>query len=152
MKALAVKLTVCLLMVSSIFAGAQNQIEKTLVKSFNLKGSQVVVLDLDGMVEVKSWKNGIMRVQMTIELESGSNAMLKSLIKAGRYNLANKAGNDGDFFVHAPARAKEISISGKPLKDHVSYIVYAPENVTVKLADEASTQLESNSSKGDSSL
>ena len=32
---------------------ATSQSEKTLVKSFNLKGMQVVVLDLDGEVEVR---------------------------------------------------------------------------------------------------
>ena len=30
--------------------------EKTFVKSFNLKGSQVVVLDLEGNIEVMEWK------------------------------------------------------------------------------------------------
>ena len=80
--------------------------EKTLVKSFNLKGQEIILLDLKGKVEVKEWKGEIMRVQMNIAIANGSNSMLKSLITAGRYNLRSKVENDG-MTIFAPGNGKK---------------------------------------------
>lgn len=125
-----------LLVVTTGFS--QTEVEKTLVKSFNLQGKEVVVLDLDGEVEVKEWNNKIMRVQMTINLTEGTNSMLKSLVQVGRYNLKSVVEND-DYKIFAPAMNKEIKVRGKVLKENIVYTVFAPENVTVKMAGEAST-------------
>ena len=78
--------TVFLLLCATTITFAQ-QAEKTLVKSFNLQGNQVVIVDLEGPVEFKTWSNTTMRVQMDVQLGNGTEAMLKSLVKAGRYNL-----------------------------------------------------------------
>ncbi len=120
---------------------ATSQSEKTLVKSFNLKGIQVVVLDLDGDVEVREWKNSIMRIQLTIIIENGNDSMLKTLVRAGRYNLYSKVNNE-DFRIFAPETKKDMKVSGYDLKENISYIVYAPENVIVRMAGEASTDAE----------
>ncbi len=127
----------------ALFCGVSTQAfsqtaEKTFVKSFNLKGMQVVVLNLDGNVEVQQWKNDIMRVQMTIALPKSNATTLKSLAKAGRYNLKSKVGDDA-YTVYAPGMQREVRIKGENLSEKVSYIVYAPENVVVRMADEAST-------------
>ena len=79
-----------------------------------------------------------MRVQMTISQENTSEAILKSLIKAGRYNLKSEAAEDGLKIV-APNLQREVTIRGKLLEDTVSYVVFAPENVLVKKANETST-------------
>ena len=128
---------------------SQTQAEKTLVKSFNLKGSDVVTLDLDGAIEVKEWNNEIMRIQMTISVENGSSSMLKSLIQVGRYNLMSVVEN-GDLKIFAPAMKKEIKARGRVLKENIVYTVFTPENVTVKLAGEASTNADPTSSKPNS--
>ena len=130
---------------------ATSQSEKTLVKSFNLKGMQVVVLDLDGEVEVREWKNSIMRVQLTIMIERGNDSMLKSLVRAGRYNLYSEV-SDEDFKIFAPGTKKEMRVSGQNLNEDITYIVYAPENVIVKMAGEASTDVESTPQNESSSL
>lgn len=114
--------------------------EKTLVKSFNLKGMNVVTLDLPGEVEVKQWNNPIMRVQMTIEIEHVKEATLKSLIKAGRYNLQSKEGEE-EYAVSAPNMNRTVKIGGQELKENISYVVFAPEDVMVKLADSTSASL-----------
>ncbi|MEM1322229.1 MAG: hypothetical protein AAGG75_18350 [Bacteroidota bacterium] len=139
MKKIKAILTGTLLLGVAFLATAQPTAEKTLVKSFNLKGKQVVVLDLEGDIEVQEWNNDIMRIQMTIGLPNGSESMLKSLIRAGRYNLQSKVGDEDAYMVHAPGLNREVKIRGQLLKEHVGYIVYAPSGVLVKQAGDAST-------------
>ncbi len=119
--------------------GLSQEVEKVLVKSFNLQGSQAVVLGMDAPTEVKTWKNDLLRVQMTITLSNGSESMLKSLIEVGRYNLKSEVVN-GQFKVYAPALAKEVKIGGKTLEERVSIVVYGPESVQVKLTGAAAAQ------------
>ncbi|MFT5168362.1 MAG: hypothetical protein ACI8P3_003605 [Saprospiraceae bacterium] len=138
MRKLAAFFNIWLLLLMTTVSYSQSQVEKTLVKSFNLKGNNVVVLDLTGELEIKEWKNDIMRIQMTIRLDEGTNSMLKSLIQNGRYNLVATDGAD-DFKIFAPSMNKEIKVHGKVLKENIVYTVFAPENVTVKMAGEAST-------------
>ena len=129
--------TVALLGCATLVAEAQSG-EKLLVKSFNLQGQETVLLDLEGEIDVQTWKSDIMRVQMSIMLPSGNNTILKSLIKAGRYQLRSKI-DDGEFLVFAPNLQREVSIKGEPLNEVISYTIFAPENIVVKMADEAST-------------
>lgn len=111
--------------------------ERTLVKSFNLKGKQVVVMGVDGNVEVKEWNGDIMRIQMSIELTNGSNSMLKSLIQARRYTLV--AAVDGEELkINMPSMEKKVKIRGRELTEKISYTVFAPSDVQVKLANESS--------------
>jgi hypothetical protein len=81
MKILRILTTVLLAIMIANTAVAQ-QAEKILIKSFNLKGNSVVLMDVDGNVEVKEYKGKIIRVQMAIELTNGTFSILCSLIKA----------------------------------------------------------------------
>ncbi len=117
------------------------QAEKTLVKSFNLKGNQVVLLDLDGNVEVKEWNNELMRVQITVALQNGTEAMLKSLVQAGRYNL-DSDDSTGEYKVLAPGLQRKVTVRGNELAENISYTIFAPSKVAVKLKNEASTNKE----------
>lgn len=137
--------TLSFLLIATTFTFAQGA-EKTLVKSFNLQGNQIVVLDFEGVVEVKTWSNDIMRVQMTITHKNTSESILKSLIKAGRYNLKSTIDEDG-LKVTAPGLQREVTISGKLLEDAISYVVFAPENVLIKRTNEASTATDLNQKK-----
>jgi hypothetical protein len=114
------------------------QTEKTLVKSFNLKGNQFVLLDLDGNVEVKEWNNELMRVQINVALENGTEAMLKSLVQAGRYNLKSDD-STGEFKVVAPGLQRKVTVRGQELVENISYTIFAPGKVNVRLTNEAST-------------
>ncbi|MFT4760681.1 MAG: hypothetical protein ACI9XO_004355 [Paraglaciecola sp.] len=119
------------------FSTAQN-IEKTLIKSFNLKGNDFVELDLNGQVEVKEWSNSLMRVHVTVGIETGSDAMLKSLVTAGRYNLKASDTAEG-LLIDAPSLARTITVRGVELKENITYVVYKPEGVTLRLTNEASS-------------
>lgn len=123
-------ITMLLLLIAPLAFG--QVAEKTLVKSFAIAKQQTVVVDVPGNVEVKTWTNDLLRIQMTIALNNGSESILKSLISAGRYNLVAKE-SDGTFLIEAPALAKVVQIGGKPLEDSFSITIFAPENVTVKL-------------------
>ena len=122
------------LLVFVFTAAYGQQAEKTLVKSFNLQGNQVVALQMDGPIEVATWDNNFLRVQMEVSLEQGSEALLKSLVRAGRYNLSHEVGEDS-FQVKAPKMNHEVKIGGRPLEDKVSYKVFAPKDVLVKVPE-----------------
>lgn len=139
-------ITILLLGVTSI---AFTQSEKTLVKSFPLEASQTVSLDLPGAIKVKTWDGDLLRIQMTITLQNGNEAVLKSLISAGRYNLIAKV-NGSTMNVTAPSLAREVQIGGKALGDNVTFLVFAPKNISVKLPTSTSTTLRN--TEGGSSL
>ena len=124
-----------MLIVPSLFVSFSlhaQQAEKTLVKAFNLKGSQTVFLDVDAEVEVKEWGQEQMRVIMTVALENGSEIMLKSLVKVGRYNL-DSSEEEAQFKVFAPGLERQVKLrSGKELLEKIHFEVYAPSNVLVK--------------------
>jgi len=60
MKIINLNLTLFLFLLVSTTMFGQSKTEKTLVKSFNLKGNNTVTLDLDGDIEVQEWKGEIM--------------------------------------------------------------------------------------------
>jgi hypothetical protein len=119
-------LTILLLFATTTLIG--QQVEKTLVKSFNLGGLQTVALNVDAPVEVVDWDQPFLRVQMHIELDRGSEALLKSLVRAGRYNLTAEETED-IYSIVAPNLNREIKIGGQPLNDQVSFVVKKPRNV-----------------------
>jgi len=112
---------------------AQPMTKKTFVKSFNFEDQQEIVLDLTGDVEIQQWNNSLMRVQITIALPNGTDAMLKSLIRAGRYNLQAKA-QDDHTLVTAPNLLRKVTVGGQELEEQISYVVFAPKHLTVKQA------------------
>ena len=147
MKTLRIFTTVLLAIMIANTAVAQ-QAEKILIKSFNLKGNSIVLMDVDGNVEVKEHKGEIIRVQMAIELTNGSSSILCSLIKAKRYNLVGT--DEGDQFVLSmPSLEKTVKVGGIELTEKISYTVFAPADVLVKLSNEsaASKVADNNSSE-----
>ena len=140
MKVRAYLLTTTFLLCATGLLLSQTVVEKVLVKSFNLNGSESVDLQLAGNVEVEEWNNDIMRVQMTITAENTSETTIKSLIKAGRYNIKSKEG-ENTYMVYVPGIEREIRVKGLPLNDDVSYVVSVPHGTFVRLTDESSTDL-----------
>ena len=134
-------------MISSTMAQSP---ERVLAKSFNLKGKDIVAMQVDGNVEVKEWGNDIMRIQMNIELTNGTNSMLKSLIQAKRYHLIATVKGE-ELVVNMPSLEKRVKISGRELTEKISYTVFAPAHVQVKLANESSAS-KNNDTKDSSAL
>lgn len=132
--------TLMLMLLMTTISFGQNA-EKILVKAFNLQGNNAVTLNLDGNTEVETWNENYVRVQMTIGIENGSEGMLKSLIKVGRYNLKGTTTTDG-FEITMPNIAKKVTVGGQELNEKFSYIVYAPQDVSVQNVNEASASVE----------
>ncbi len=130
---------VLILLVTTVTFG-QNA-ETILVKAFNLKGNNTVALDLNGTVETETWSENYLRIQMTVSLDNGSQAMLKSLIKAGRYNLQGAA-TDAGFAVDMPNIERTVTVGGKELIEKYSFTVFAPSKVSVSNLSEASAAAE----------
>ena len=128
--------TTIILLFFSFTVSFGQQAEKTFVKSFNTEGHINVLLDLPGKVEVKTWNNDIVRIQMTVALPHGNDALLTSLVEAGRYNLRSASGAEG-LTIYLPGLTKEVSIRGKALEEQFSFIVFAPEKIGVKLVGKA---------------
>jgi hypothetical protein len=136
MKTLRILTTVSLAIMIASSAVAQ-QAEKILVKSFNLKGNTIVLMDVKGNIEVKEHKRDFIRVQMAIELRNGTSSILCSLIKAKRYNLVGSVVDD-HFVLNMPSLEKRVKVGGIELSEKVSYTVFAPSDVLVKLSNDTS--------------
>jgi len=114
---------------------------KTLVKSFNLQGLQTIDLQLDGHVEIQEWDNDIVRIQMTITSDNMAESTLKSLIKAGRYNIKSVEEKDA-VKIYLPGVEREIRIKGTPINDDITYIINVPSSIFVKQADDTAAAFE----------
>ena len=123
--------TFCLmiLVIAPIISQAQNNIEKTLSKSFNLQGKTELRIDMAN-VEVKTWNEPIARIEISIACENVSEAMLKSLITAGRYNVQSTVENES-LVLSAPSMQKTVKLNGQELKENVKYVLNVPKDVNV---------------------
>jgi len=114
--------------------------QRTLVKSFNVSKIQTVNLNLEGDVEVRKWKKGLMRVEMRISLENGNDRLLKSMVIANRFNLDSDI-SESEMTVFAPALENEITIRGKEITEKISYIINVPEQLDVNVLENETLSL-----------
>lgn len=140
MKSLNFFSTILLLLCCQTF-GFSQMASKTLVKSFNLQGLQTLDLQLEGDIQVQEWDNDIVRIQMTITSNNMAETTLKSLIKAGRYNLKSKEGTDA-MKIYLPGVEREIRIKGTPINDDISYVINVPSDIFVKLNNDTAAAFE----------
>lgn len=131
------------LLLALLFIGtaATAQVQKSLIKSFNLSGANVVVLDLKGQVELKTADNAALRLQTDIELKNGNANLFQIFLTKKRYDVQTNLKNS-DFLLTAPDRDL-VRLSGVELQETVTYIVYIPEGVTAKMrkTDALQTQI-----------
>jgi hypothetical protein len=108
----------------------QNTLEKTLVKSFSLNGKTILKVDLPSVADVKTWNEPTARIEMVVAVENMSEAMLKSLIVAGRYNVMNQY-EATHMTLNAPAMQRTIKLNGQEIKETVRYTLYVPSDVVI---------------------
>jgi hypothetical protein len=135
-------LTLLLIMTTGMWGQSA---EKTLVKSFAVEKHQTVVIDTRAPVEIREWEGELLRVQMTISLQQGSEAVLKSLISAGRYNLVMQDSNNIRR-ISAPNLAREVQIGGKVLEDKVTLLIMSPRNITVTVVNQTAETISTGTS------
>lgn len=110
------------------------QAQRTFVKSFNLKGDNQVVLNLDGPVEVKEWNEGIVRVLMNVTFETGNDAALRFYVEKGRYRIIQKAEN-GAMAISVMPRKGDIKYQGREVGEVVTYTVFVPNGVSAEVVE-----------------
>ncbi len=126
--------SIILTLIASVQISGQQNAEKTLVKAFNLNGIQSVLIDIEteNEVVVKEWGQEQMRVLMSVSLGNGSDQMLKSLVKVGRYNL-DSVDDGGELRIFLPGFDREVKLrSGDRLIENINFEIYAPANILVK--------------------
>ncbi|MBX2929504.1 MAG: hypothetical protein KF852_16860 [Saprospiraceae bacterium] len=129
MKTVSLPIPTLLLLLFSITLSGQD-VQKTLVRAFDVGGASELSLDLDGPVVVQTWSNSMVRVQMQITLSNVTGNMLQSLIASGRYNLKG-APEGNNFIISAPAMHKTVRVGDAELAERVSYTVFVPEKASV---------------------
>jgi hypothetical protein len=125
--------TLLLAMLFVLFIGtfATAQVQKSLIKSFNLSGANVVVLDLKGQVELKTADNSALRLQTDIDLKNGNTNLFQIFLTKKRYDVQTNLKNN-EFLLTAPDRDL-VRLGATELQETVTYIVYLPEGVTAKV-------------------
>lgn len=126
--------SIILSILTSINLFGQQNVEKTLVKAFNLTGFHTVLIDvpIENEIVINEWNQEQMRVVMTVSLGNGSDQMLKSLVKVGRYNL-DSADDNSDLRVYLPGLEREVKLrSGDKLIENINFEIYVPANTHVK--------------------
>ncbi len=105
---------------------------KTFNKSFNTDGQSTITLDLPGTIDVKVWDNPTVRIEISVSLPSGNNAMLNELATVGRYNLVSTS-TPTQFLISAPNMAKQVRVKGETIRETLSFVVYAPKELKVEI-------------------
>ncbi len=103
------------------------QIQKTLVKSYNLNGVKVVVLDLKAEVVFKTSDNAALRLETDINLKNGNVSLFQVLQAKKRYDL--QVNNDGATFRLSAPDLEIVKFGGQELQETIVYNVFVPENV-----------------------
>lgn len=108
------------------------QFLKEYVRSFSLKNSDTVLIDLQIPYEIVDWDRKIVRIFTQIESFSMPEVLLKKLGKKGRYSVKGKRKNN-IIRVYMPEIDHAISVQGVPLTDQVIAQIYVPEGFPVRV-------------------
>lgn len=106
--------------------------EKTFTKAYNPNGKTRISFDLPGPIDLKVWGNATIRIEITVHLPSGNLSMLDQLASVGRYDLKAES-TDESLDISAPNLQKLVRIKGETIREEVSYVVYVPKDLEVKL-------------------
>ncbi len=108
---------------------------KTFNKTFNAEGKGTVVLDLPGAIDLKLWDSPTIRIEISVSLPSGNNAMLNELATVGRYNLIAKPSAD-QLLVNAPNMAKQVRVKGETILETLSFVVFVPKDMKIEMRNQ----------------
>lgn len=101
-----------------------------LVKTLNpQKCPNVNIKVPNDLIEHKAWDEGGVRVDITIKVNL-PDAVLKELVKAGRYELSGKKVEEA-YLISAPNMDIPISVEGKAIEELVSIKVTTPEYIVM---------------------
>ena len=114
---------------------AQNS-GKTFTKPFSTDGATRIKFDLPGPIDLKIWHQATIRVEISVDLPSGSTSMLDQLAKVGRYDLAAE-NVDNELVITSPNMHRVVRVIGEKLRENLSYVIYVPKDMDVVLLNSA---------------
>ena len=105
---------------------------KTFNKTFNTDGQGTITLDLPGTIDLKVWDNSTVRIEISVSLPSGNNAMLNELATVGRYNLVAKS-TLTQLLITAPNMAKQVRVKGETIRETLTFVVFVPKDIKIEM-------------------
>lgn len=111
---------------------AQTKFLKEYVRSFSLRNSDTILIDLQIPYELIDWDRKIVRTFTQIESFSMPEELLRRLAKNGRYSVKGKRKNQV-LRIYTPEIDHAISVQGVPLTDQVVAQIYVPEGFPVRV-------------------
>ncbi len=127
-------LTIMLIIYSSFSYAQDDASLTTLVSSKNIKDAGELVVDFDGEIITDTWnKDALVRIVMEIKSDDVTKEVVKYLVSEGRFMIKIKHLDDGSVALYMPNIKKEIYINGQRLSEDISYQLFVPENVLVRV-------------------
>lgn len=111
---------------------------KEYVRSFSLRSSDTILIDLQIPYEIIDWDRKTVRTFTQIESFSLPNALLRKLAHQGRYSVKGKR-KDNVLRVYMPEVDHAISVQGVALTDQVVAQIYVPEGFPVRVVCNSKT-------------
>jgi len=116
---------IALFMSFAFLVQAQDNSEKTLVKTLMPEESSEVVFETkNASIGSEPWDQKGMRVEIEV-ISNMPVSVLEQLVKAGRYELEGRT-EDGIFYVNAPKMEKQVTVRGKLLEEVINFNVKTP--------------------------
>jgi len=111
---------------------AQSKFLKEYVRSFSLKNSDTILIDLQIPYELIDWDRKTVRVFTQIESFSMPEELLRKLAHNGRYSVRGKR-KEQILRIYMPEIDHAVSIQGIPLTDQVVAQIYVPKGFPVRV-------------------
>jgi tRNA-binding EMAP/Myf-like protein len=108
------------------------QFLKEYVRSFSLRNSDTILIDLQIPYEIIDWDRKIVRTFTQIESFSMPEELLRKLAQNGRYSVKGKRKNQ-ILRIHMPEIDHAISVQGVALTDQVIAQIYVPSGFPVRV-------------------
>lgn len=117
------------------------QLLKEYVRSFSLRNSDTILIDLQIPYEIIDWDRKIVRTFTQIESFSMSDELLRKLAHKGHYSVRGRRKNE-ILRIYMPKVDQRITVKGEVLTDQVIAQIYVPEGFPVRVICNSKTPTE----------
>lgn len=104
--------------------------EKTLVKSFDPEGSEIIKVEFTDQVTTDIWDENVLQVELDIHVNTSA-AILSQLIKVGRYSIEGSK-EENTYYLRLPALQKDVVIRGNKLTENIQASIKTPGYMVVE--------------------
>ena len=111
---------------------AFSQVQKNMVKSYQCLDCKIIIMAVDGELEVVEWDEQIFRVVTTIDALNFKESTLKALAEAGRYSCITKDDSNGKIILTMIKAQRELVVREIRIQEKFRFKVFVPHGVTVQ--------------------